>query len=76
MRRLEPCGAGQFWNYLRRQLYVMDTYCNAHNRSLNHTMLALHSYLSWAFILPLMMTIAEVFAAVLRLVTPAGSQVR
>ena len=54
----------------------MDTYCNAHNRSLNHAMLALHSYLSWAFILPLVMTVAEVFAAVLRLMTPARSQVR
>ena len=74
--RLEPCSAGQFWNYLRRQLYVMDTYCNAHNRSLNHTMLALHSYLSWAFILPLVLTVAEVLTAVLRLMTPARFQVR
>ncbi|CAK0746217.1 hypothetical protein CVIRNUC_001675 [Coccomyxa viridis] len=71
---LEPCSAGQFWNYLRRQLYVMDTYCNAHNRALNHTMLALHSYLSWSFILPLVLTLAEVVIAVLRLMTPARSQ--
>ena len=68
------CGAQQFWNYLRRQLYVMDTYCNAHNKHLNHTMLALHSYLSWAFIIPVILTGIELFAA-LPLWT-AGSEVR
>ena len=57
------CTAEQCWNYLRRQLYVMDTYCNAHNRTLNHTMLALHSYLSWAFILPLLLTGLDLAAA-------------
>lgn len=57
------CTAKQCWNYLRRQLYVMDTYCNAHNRTLNHTMLALHSYLSWAFILPLFLTGLDLAAA-------------
>lgn len=62
-RRLDPsCTAEQFWNYLRRQLYVMDTYYNTHNRSLNHTMLALHGYLSWAFIVPFVLTVLELIA--------------
>jgi hypothetical protein len=43
-----------YWNYLRRQLFVMDTYASAHNRRVNHTMLALHAYLSWAVVLPLL----------------------
>jgi hypothetical protein len=30
--------ARQYWNYLRRQLYVLDTYSNAHNRRLNRLM--------------------------------------
>ena len=68
------CGAQQFWNYLRRQLYVMDTYCNAHNKRLNHTMLALHSYLSWAFIIPVILTGIELVAALP--LWPAGSEVR
>jgi hypothetical protein len=28
----------QYWDYLRRQLYVLDTYSSAHNRRLNHLM--------------------------------------
>lgn len=43
-----------YWNYLWRQLFVMDTYASAHNRRVNHTMLALHCYLSWAIVLPLL----------------------
>ena len=33
-----------YWNYLRRQLFVLDTYTNAHNRRLNHTMALVHSW--------------------------------
>ena len=40
----------------------MDTYCNAHNRRLNHVMLALHCYLSWAFVIALVLTGLEVGA--------------
>lgn len=43
-----------YWNYLRRQLFVMDTYASPHNRRVNHTMLALHCYLSWALVAPLL----------------------
>ena len=48
----EQVSLQRYWNYLRRQLYVMDTYVTPHNRLVNHTMLALHTYLSWAFVLP------------------------
>lgn len=43
---------GAYWNYLRRQLYVMDTWAGTHNRRLNHGMLALHCWLSWALVGP------------------------
>ena len=42
----------RYWNYLRRQLYVMDTYSSAHNRRVNHGMLLLHPLLSWGFVIP------------------------
>ena len=48
----EQVSLSRYWNYLRRQLYVMDTYVSPHNRRINHAMLALHTYLSWAFVLP------------------------
>ena len=67
MCRLDTsCSARQFWNYQRRQLYVMDTYCNAHNRRLNHIMLALHCYLSWAFIIALFLTGLEVISSLIQ----------
>jgi hypothetical protein len=44
-RRLERSySARQYWNYLRRQLYVLDTYSNAHNRALNRTMMCVHCW--------------------------------
>ncbi|KAK9803983.1 hypothetical protein WJX72_010372 [[Myrmecia] bisecta] len=46
------CGLRRYWNYLRRQLYVMDTYASPLNRRINHSMMVVHAYLSWAFVLP------------------------
>ena len=43
----------QWWNYLRRQLFVMDTYSSPANARLNHAMLGLHAYLSAALLLAL-----------------------
>lgn len=42
----------EYWNYLRRQLYVMDTYATSSNKRTNHTLMIIHSYLSWAIIMP------------------------
>ena len=36
----------QYWNYLRRQLFVMDTYATPHNRALNLVMAAVHVWAS------------------------------
>ena len=46
---------GQWWNYLRRQLFVMDTYSSPANARLNHAMLALHAYLSSALLAALLL---------------------
>ena len=42
----------QYWNYLRRQLYVMDTYATNSNKHINHSLMVIHSYLSWAVVVP------------------------
>ena len=42
----------RWWNYLRRQLYVLDTYANPHNRRTNHTLALFHSYAAWGVVLP------------------------
>lgn len=42
----------EYWNYLRRQLYVMDTYATSSNKRINHTLMIIHSYLSWAIVMP------------------------
>jgi hypothetical protein len=39
----------RYWNYLRRQLYVLDTYNSRHNKTLNHTLMLVHSYGSAVF---------------------------
>lgn len=44
----------RYWNYLRRQLYVLDTYADEHNRRLNHTMMWLHATASAALSAPLL----------------------
>ena len=36
----------QYWNYLRRQLFVLDTYATPHNRALNLVMAAVHVWAS------------------------------
>ncbi|KAI3425799.1 hypothetical protein D9Q98_007774 [Chlorella vulgaris] len=62
----------RYWNYLRRQLYVMDTYSNAHNRRTNHGLAAFHAFASWSVVLPattVMLRLALWFLAILLLPT-------
>lgn len=49
-----------YWNYLRRQLYVMDTWASTYNRRLNHGLLLLHSWLSLALVVPFVAVILRV----------------
>ena len=52
----------RWWNYLRRQLFVMDTYANDWNRRVNHGMLFVLSYLSLATTVALAACCADVAA--------------
>ncbi len=47
-----PPSVRAYWNYLRRQLAVLDTYHNAHARRVNWALAALHAAASWGFALP------------------------
>jgi hypothetical protein len=73
-----PPSARAYWNYLRRQLAVLDTYHNAHARRANWALAALHAAASWGFALPALALGARaalrVVAAALVLVleSPAG----
>jgi hypothetical protein len=63
---LEPaCSAAQAWNYLRRQLYVLDTYTSAHNRCVNHALLLATVAAAAALLVPL--PVMALHAAVRRL---------
>ena len=48
-----------YWNYLRRQLVVLDTFANDHNRKTNHVMALLHCYFSWSFVIPCLIVVAR-----------------
>ncbi|GMH45669.1 hypothetical protein BSKO_13632 [Bryopsis sp. KO-2023] len=49
-QRLESTPSwNNYWNYLRRQLYVCDTYASIRNKRINHTMVAVHVVSSIAF---------------------------
>lgn len=50
----------RYWNYLRRQLVVLDTYASDHNRRTNHVMAVLHCYFSWAFVVPVLSCLLKV----------------
>lgn len=41
-----------YWNYLRRQLYVLDTYSDFHNKITNHSLVCLFIYGSVGFVGP------------------------
>lgn len=49
----------QAWNYMRRQLYVLDTYAGAHNRRINHALLAASVYGAAALLAPLALLLAR-----------------
>jgi hypothetical protein len=63
--------ARQYWNYLRRQLYVLDTYSSAHNRVLNRTVMAVHCWAGAVLVVALLLAGAAVGSCVAGVATPA-----
>ncbi|KAF7813880.1 Glyco_transf_21 domain-containing protein [Senna tora] len=54
---------GRYWNYLRKQTFVLESYVTKVNWIMNRTLFAVHCYLSWGFILPYFMAMIHVAAA-------------
>ena len=52
--RLDPsCSWQTFWNFLHRQMYVLDTYITRKNKRINHALAAAHFIVSCALALPI-----------------------
>ena len=63
----------QWWNYMRRQLFVMDTYSTSHNKLVNHGMLLVLSYLSLAVTSGVAMCAFDLCAWAHEIVTESGA---
>lgn len=53
----------RYWNYLRKQTFVLESYINNVNRIMNRALFAIHCYLSWAFVAPYVMATIQVVGA-------------
>ncbi|XP_028781099.1 uncharacterized protein LOC114737345 [Neltuma alba] len=54
---------GRYWNYLRKQTFVLESYVTRANWIMNRVLFAAHCYLSWGFVAPYFMAIIHVLAA-------------
>ncbi|KAI7987462.1 hypothetical protein LOK49_LG13G00673 [Camellia lanceoleosa] len=57
---------GRYWNYLRKQTFVLESYTTKVNWIMNRALFSSHCYLSWGFVSPYIMAVIHV-AAVLRI---------
>ncbi|KAK7314404.1 hypothetical protein VNO77_32926 [Canavalia gladiata] len=53
----------RYWNYLRKQTFVLESYVTKVNRIMNRALFAVHCYLSWGFVAPYVMATIHVVAA-------------
>ncbi|KAL2321333.1 hypothetical protein Fmac_030302 [Flemingia macrophylla] len=54
---------GRYWNYLRKQTFVLESYVTKVNQIMNRALFAVHCYLSWGFVAPYCMAVIQVAAA-------------
>ncbi|XP_020221804.1 uncharacterized protein LOC109804398 [Cajanus cajan] len=54
---------GRYWNYLRKQTFVLESYVTKVNQVMNRALFAVHCYLSWGFVAPYVMAAVHVAAA-------------
>ncbi|KAF9614653.1 hypothetical protein IFM89_019630 [Coptis chinensis] len=55
----------RYWNYLRKQTFVLESYISRVNWIMNHALFTVHFYLSWGFVAPYVMAVIHI-AAVLK----------
>ncbi|KAI3969003.1 hypothetical protein MKW92_020766 [Papaver armeniacum] len=53
----------RYWNYLRKQTFVLESYINRVNWIMNRALFAVHFYLSWGFVAPYIMAMIHTAAA-------------
>jgi len=53
----------RYWNYLRKQTFVLESYVTRVNQVMNRALFAVHCYLSWGFVAPYCMAVIHVAAA-------------
>jgi len=54
---------GRYWNYLRKQTFVLESYTTNVNWIMNRALFSTHCYLSWGFVAPFVMAIVHIAAA-------------
>lgn len=54
----------RYWNYLRKQTFVLESYTTNINRIMNRALFSVHCYLSWGFVAPYVMAVIHVGAAI------------
>ncbi|XVF88630.1 hypothetical protein PTKIN_Ptkin19aG0066300 [Pterospermum kingtungense] len=53
----------RYWNYLRKQTFVLESYISKVNWLMNKALFSSHCYLSWGFVAPYLMAMVHVAAA-------------
>uniref|UniRef100_A0A0E0N6G5 ceramide glucosyltransferase n=1 Tax=Oryza rufipogon TaxID=4529 RepID=A0A0E0N6G5_ORYRU len=53
----------RYWNYLRKQTFVLESYVSKVNWMMNRALFASHCYLSWGFVWPYIMALVHVMVA-------------
>ncbi|KAJ6759373.1 CERAMIDE GLUCOSYLTRANSFERASE [Salix koriyanagi] len=53
----------RYWNYLRKQTFVLESYMFKANWIMNRALFSSHCYLSWGFVMPYFMALTHVTAA-------------
>ncbi|KAJ6799806.1 uncharacterized protein M6B38_203675 [Iris pallida] len=53
----------RYWNYLRKQTFVLESYISSVNWLMNRALFSTHIYLSWGFVLPYFMAIVHLATA-------------
>lgn len=53
----------RYWNYLRKQTFVLESYTTPVNWIMNRALFSTHCYLSWGFVAPYCMAVIHIAAA-------------
>ncbi|KAL2927862.1 Ceramide glucosyltransferase 1 [Bienertia sinuspersici] len=53
----------RYWNYLRKQTFVLESYVSKINWIMNRALFSVHCYFSWGFVAPYVMAVIHVAAA-------------